>query len=268
MLSMKNLIPQIIGYLRNPRNLRFPLQMKIHSSALLALACLLLTGGCAMFGPAKPSAVQVDLGKLLNARVVITQKDGQLQLSDCALDRGDTSILITKSAAEVSQAGKLNPLPDSGFFAANAQHPDVQLPYGIVGGGPQVHRSPDSTETYTVPTPANDYRQMQLFFISAAGPTPLSVKLEYADGSSDQRTTLVPDFYFLLKPTDKDWFVLAADLGKVNSQAKMTESVHHFIHGFNLNPDPSKKLQKIEITKQDSKSVLNLFGVTGTLKTP
>jgi hypothetical protein len=241
--------------------------MKLNPSALLGLACVLLTGGCAVMHSAGPSAVQVDLGKLLNARVVITQKDGQLQMSDCALDRGDTSILITQSAAEVSKAGKLNPLPDSGFFAANNQHPDVQLPYGIVGGGPQVHRSPDQTETYTVPVPQNYYRQMQLFFISAAGPTPISVTLQYADGSSEQRTTVVPDFYFLLKPTDKDWFVLAADLGKVNSKGLMTESVHHFIHGFNLNPDPTKKLQGIEITKQDSKSVLNLFGVTGTLKT-
>jgi hypothetical protein len=240
--------------------------MKLRLLTLLGLACVLLTGGCAMFGPAKPSAVQVDLGQLLNARVVITQKDGQLQMMNHGLDHDD-SILITKSAAEVSHAGKLNPLPDSGFFAADTEHPDVQLPYGIVGGGPQVHRSPDKTETYTVPVPQNHYRQMQLFFISAAGPTPISVKLEYADGSSEQRTTLVPDFYFLLKPTDKDWFVLAADLGKVNSKGLMTESVHHFIHGFSLNPDPSKKLQSIAITKLDSKSVLNLFGVTGTLGT-
>ncbi|HSY43465.1 MAG TPA: hypothetical protein VK811_06105 [Candidatus Acidoferrum sp.] len=241
--------------------------MKLNPSALLGLLCILLIGGCAVFGPTKPSAVQVDLGKLLNARVVITQKDGQLQLADYALDRGDTSILITKSAAEVSEAGKLNPLPDSGFFAANNQHPDVQLPYGIVGGGPQVHRSPDQTETYLVPTPSNYYSQMQLFFISAAGPTPISVQLQYADGSSEQRTTVVPDFYFLLKPTDKDWFVLAADFGKVNRKGLMTESVHHFIDGFSLNPNPSKRLRGIEITKLDSKSVLNLFGATGTLKT-
>jgi hypothetical protein len=240
--------------------------MKLNPSALLAVFYVLLTGCCSVADSAGPSAVQVDLGKLLNARVVITQKAGQLQMADHGLDRGDGSILITKSAAEVSKAGKLNPLPDSGFFAANSEHPDVQLPYGIVDGGPQVHRSPDSTETYTVPTPPNYYRQMQLFFISAAGPTPMSVKLEYADGSSEQRTTVVPDFYFLLKPTDKDWFVLAADFGKVNRKGLMTESVHHFIHGFSLNPDPSKKLQNIEITKLDSKSVLNLFGVTGTLK--
>jgi hypothetical protein len=45
----------------------------------------------------------------------------------------------------------------------------------------------------------------------------------------------------------------------------MTESVHHYIHGFNLDPDPTKRLQQIEISKENSKSVLNLFGVTGKL---
>jgi hypothetical protein len=59
--------------------------------------------------------------------------------------------------------------------------------------------------------------------------------------------------------------LLAEDFGKVNLKAKMTESVHHYIHGFNLNPDPAKMLKQIEISKEDSGSVLNLFGVTGRL---
>jgi hypothetical protein len=239
--------------------------MKLHQSALAGVFYVLLTGCCAAADSAKPSAVQIDLGKLLNARVVFTQEDGQLQMADHSLDRGDSSVLITKSAAEVSQAGKLNPLPDSGFFAANTNHSDVQLPYATVGDGPQVHQTPDKTETYPVPVPPNHYIQMQLFLISAAGPTPISVKLEYADGSSDQRITRVPDFYFLPTTNDKDWFVLAEDFGKVNLKGKMTESVHHCIHGFNLNPDPAKVLQQIEISKEDSGSVLNLFGVTGSL---
>jgi hypothetical protein len=233
----------------------------------LAVACVsgLLTAGCALTHRGEPSAVQVDLGKLLDARVVITQADGHLQMADYSLDRGDSSVLITQSAAKISQAGRLNPLPDSGFFAANEQHPDVQLPYALAGSGPQVHRSPDKSETYSFAVPSRHYRQLQLFFISAAGPTPISVKLEHADGASGQRATLVPDFYFLLKPTDKDWFVLADDFGKVNKQGKMTESVHHFIHGFSLNPDSTRVLQQIEISKEDSKSVLNLFGATGRL---
>jgi hypothetical protein len=236
--------------------------MKIHQLAVMCVF-VLLAAGCATTHRGAASAVQVDLGKLLDARVIITQTAGQLQMADYSLDRGDSSVLITESAARISQAGKLNPLPDSGFFAANAQHPDVQLPYGLAGSGPQVHRSPDRSETYSFFVPSKHYRQMQLFLISAAGPTPISVKLDYTDGSSDRRVTQVPDFYYLPKPTDKDWFVLAANFGKANRKGLMTESVHHYIHGFDLDPDPTKQLQQIEITKQDSKSVLNLFGVTG-----
>lgn len=234
---------------------------------LLAAACMviLLAAGCATTPRGESSAVQIDLGKLLDARVVITQTAGQLQLADYSLDRGDSSVLITQSAAKISQAGQLNPLPDSGFFAANNQHPDVQLRYGLAGSGPQVHRSPDRSETYSFAVPCRHYRQLQLFFISAAGPTPISVKLQYAGGSFDQRTTQVPDFYFLPEPAGPDWFVLAADFGKVNRKGLMTESVHHYIHGFNLDPEPTKRLQQIEITKLDSKSVLNLFGATGRL---
>jgi hypothetical protein len=231
------------------------------------VAGIFLNGCCTLTCSQTPKAVQINISSLLNVRVVFTEHAGRLQPAGHSLDRGNASVLITESAAKLAKSGELNPLPDSGFFAANAEHPDVQLAYGIVGGEPQVHQSTDKTETYFISIPTNHYSQMQLFFISAAGSTPISVKLQYVDGSSEQRTTLVPDFYFLLKPTDKDWFVLAADFGKVNLKGRMTESVHHFIHGFNLNPDPVKVLQKIEITKLDSKSVLNLFGATGALKT-
>ncbi len=231
---------------------------------IFACAGILATGCCGLSVGTKPSAVQIDLGNLLNARVVTTRADGRLQLADHSLDRGHDSVLITKSGAEISQAGKLNPLPDSGFFAANDEHPDVQLPYGTAGDGPQVHQSADKTETYSLPIQANHYVQMQLYFISAAGPTPISVELQYADGSFGQRATEVTDFYFLPKTDVKDWFVLTGDFGKVNLKAKMTESVHHYIHGYNLNPDSTKVLRQIVITKENSGSVLNLFGATGT----
>ena len=238
--------------------------MKLQQLALAA-SVFFLTVFWAAADSGRPAAVQIDLAKLLNARVVFTQQDGRLQPADHSLDRGDSSVLITQSAAEISAAGKLNPLPDSGFFATNTNHPDVQLPYGTAGGGPQVHQSPDKAETYAVPVPPDHYMQMQLFLISAAGPTPILVKLLYADGSSDLRTTRVPDFYFLPKPADKGWFVLAEDFGKVNLKGKMTESVHHYIHGFNLYPDPARMLRQIEISKENSGSVLNLFGATGTV---
>jgi hypothetical protein len=241
--------------------------MKFHQVIFMALTGVLLNGCCSATRSAPQAAIQINISSLLNARVVFTEHAGRLQPTDHSLDRGNASVLITESAAKLAKSGELNSLPNSGFFAANAEHPDVQLPYATAGDGPQVHQSVEKTETFSVSVSPKHYAQMQLFFISAAGPTPISVKLQYADGSSEQQTTLVPDFYFFLKSTDKDWFVLAADFGKVNLKGRMTESVHHFIHGFSLNPDPVKVLQKIEITKLDSKSVLNLFGATGTLKT-
>jgi hypothetical protein len=233
---------------------------------LAMFACIASVQCSALADSTRPMAVQIDLGPLLNARVVFTQKDGRLQPADHSLDRGDSSVLITKSAAVISKAGQLNCLPDSGFFAANREHPDVQLAYGTAGDGPQVYQTTATTNTCPVPVPANHYAQLQLFFISAQGPTPISVKLSYTDGSSDKRSTTVPDFYWLLKDTDKGWFVLVGDFGKVNLKGLMTESVHHFIHGFNLDPDPAKVLQSVEITKKNSGSVLNLFGATGQLK--
>lgn len=211
----------------------------------------------------QPAGVQVDISKLLNARVVITEKDGALQLADHALDHGN-SILITAAAARLTSAGKLNPLSDSGVFPADDAHPDVRLPYAAAGDGPQVHRCDARTETISIPVPPGRYDKMQLFFISANGSTPISLVLHYSDGSSDKRKTVVPDFYFLLKPTDRGWFVLADDFGKVDAKGKMTEANHHFIDGFNADPDPAKELSAIDLTKEESKSVLNLFGVAGT----
>jgi hypothetical protein len=48
----------------------------------------------------------------------------------------------------------------------------------------------------------------------------------------------------------------------------MTETDHHYIHGFDFNPDPHEVLQQVELTKEKSGSVLNLFGLTGVLATP
>jgi hypothetical protein len=227
------------------------------------LFIFLLAGSCAAADP--DQIVQVNLDKLLNARVIITQKDGQLQLADHALDAG-SSILITKAAAEVSKAGQLNPLPSSSLIAANARHPEVKLHYADGNGGPQVCRISAHEETSACPVPPNHYKQMQAFFISAQGSTPIVVTLRYADGSAEQRATRVPDFFFLPKETDKGWFVLVDGFGKVDAKGHKTETDHHYVHGFDLNPDAGKILQQIEIHKEPSNSVLNLFALTGTVQ--
>jgi len=239
----------------------------IHGYFLIAVAvlCLPLPAFCAKdpFAVDKANTVQVDVAKLLNDRVIFTAQDGKLQPALHAVDSGDQSVLITEGAAVLAQSGTLTALPNNDLFAADKRHPAVKLHYAQPDGGPQVHRTTARTEAYEVALTGQRFRQLQLFFIGAQGETPLMVHIYYKQGKVGERTTTVPDFYFLPKVEDPRWFVLTGDLGKVNLAGKMTEATHHYLHGFDLNPDPTRGILKIEITKQDSGSVLNFFGATG-----
>ena len=230
---------------------------------IVILGLLTFSGPLQAAVPATQPGVQVDISSLLNARVIITAKDGTPQFADHSLDNAPKSILITASAADVTKAEKCVPLVDSGFFPANDRHPDVQLPYGKVGDGPQVYRSKESTETLHVTVPAEHYEQMQLFLISSMGATPLTVTLNYADGTSDERPMSIPDWFLKPNADDKTSFTLADNFGKVDMKGKTVEHDHHYIRGFNVDPDKSKVLKELVITKKPSKQVLTMFGITG-----
>jgi len=236
-----------------------------HLYAATAFLCLSLPGFCQKdpFATTKANNVQVDVSALLNDRVVFTEQNGKLQPALHSLDSGDSSALITEGAVAVAHSGTLTALPNSDLFAANGRHPAVKLHYAQVDGGSQVRRSTARTDTYEIPLAGQRFRQLQLFFASAQGETPLLVKIYYREGHVGERTTTVPDFYFLPKAEDPRWFVLTGDFGKVDLQGKMTEGTHHYLHGFDLNPDPTRHVVKIEVTKQDSGSVLNFFGAEG-----
>jgi len=232
----------------------FPWSLRISAALLLP----------AMMAAGQNTPVQIDVSSLLNDRVVFTQQGGQLQPAQHALDAGENSALITREAVAVAQSGDLTALPDSDLFTATSKHPAIKLHYAQ-SGGPQVHRSAARSESFSFDVPGQRYRRLQLFLISAQGETPLAVRLLYADGAIGQRTTSVPDYRSLPSNSDPRWFVLTGDFGTVNLHGKVTEAAHHYLHGFDLNPDPTKKLLKVEITKQDSGSVLSFFGATGLI---
>jgi len=223
-------------------------------AGLLALPCeAQRTGGAVM---------QVDVSAVLNDRVVFTVEDGKLDPALHAVDHGRKSVLITKGAAALADSGTLVSLPDSDLFAAIERHPEVKLHYAQAGS--QVRKITASTESFAFDVPSAKYSQMQMFFISAQGESPISVKLSYADGSSDERETTVPDFYFPKpKVDDPRWFILVDNFGKVDMDGKMTEKDHHYIHGLDVSPSPDKVLVKVELTKLASGSQLTFFGATG-----
>lgn len=208
-------------------------------------------------------ALQIDISDLLNGRVVLTAQGGQLQSAQQGLDNSADSRLITHSAAAMTQSGVMTTLPDNDLIGSNGRHPSIQLHYARLDG--QVHRIAAHAEAFHFEVPGQRYRRLQLFFISAGATTPLEVHLIYADGSNGKRNTTVPEFHTPPPTDDPRWFSLLSDLGTENAEGKATRGKPGFLHGFDLNPDPTKKLLKVEVLKLDSGSVLNFFAATGQI---
>ena len=227
-------------------------------SALLCAVSFAAASACAQSSAAP---VQIDISGLLNDRVVVTAQGGQLQPAQHGLDSTANSALITHSAAAV--AGNLTGLPDNGQFSGNDRHPTIQLRYARSDGGPQVHRAISRNESIRVEVPGHRYRRLQLFLISSHGTTPLEVHMIYEDGTNGKRNTIAPEFHSAAPSDDPRWFVLASGLSAVALDGKAAGSGSGNLFGFDLNPDPTKKLVRVEMVRQDTGSVLTFFGAAG-----
>jgi hypothetical protein len=246
-----------------------PIAAAVPRSALLLAAALL--GACSPrpdVAIGAPETIQIDLGALLTSRLVITADRSDVQLpSPDQRVRPHPALMITATAAGLAHVS-CRTLPDSGVFPATADHPTVTLPYGVVGTGMQVRMSDARTDTYTVPVPPGRYASFQLYLLSNNGRTPMTLVLRYADGSVDQRTTTVMDWFNPPGSSDPGWVVLAGDLGKVTATAELAEHDHHFINGFDVRPDGAKVLTAIDLTKNASSTELFLFGAAGVRTSP
>ena len=211
--------------------------------------------------PATAATLQIDLGPLLNARVVTTLSDGRLVPWTDALDNAGSGE-ATRSAA--LRMGDANPraLPDDGSFAATARHPRVRLHFSDARDtGDQVHRSV-GRDDFKIAVPPTHYRQLWIFCMSGLGKSLLTVTLSYADGTSVRERLTVPDWYFAAPDNDPRLCNLAGDLGKWGKDNRMMEKDHHYLVGIDLAPDARRTLTGVRIEKGDS-GVLTLWGVTG-----
>ena len=110
-------------------------------------------------------AVQVDVSKLLNARVVTTLTGGQVIPLQINIDGAGG---VATQAAATSLNGKAETaVPDDGTFPANADHPEVVLHFSNADGtGFQVRRMPQEEE-FSFDVPPKNYAKMILCFTAA-----------------------------------------------------------------------------------------------------
>jgi len=206
--------------------------------------------------------VQIDAQDVFNMRPINTMVNGKLVPMNNNIDGAGG--IATKSAAKAAGSDDPRSMPDDGKFAANDKHPEVIFSYATDDGRKNLARKSQGEDEFIVTVPLKNYAKLFLFFASGAGPSKIHVDLKYQDGSLESRSMEVPDWFWELKPDDKDRCYIAPDLSKW-SPDKMLEKDHHFIFGLNVNPAPDKTLVKIRI-KKAAPGIMAFFGGTGLTK--
>ena len=203
--------------------------------------------------------IQIDASDAFNTRTISTAVGGKLVPMRDNIDGAGG--VATASAAATFGAPDPHALPDDGKFPATDKHPDIVMPYAKDDGASNQARRSAGGDAYVLSVPAKRYGKLFLFLSSGQGPSNLEIKLKYTDHTIETRTAVVPDWYWDLKPDDKDWCYVATDLSKWGPD-KMLEKSHHSIFGLDIHPNPGKVLEKILVSKADA-GIMVFYGATG-----
>ena len=215
----------------------------------------LLTTGFTQAG----EVLQFDTLDVFNTRVISTVVGGQLLPLKNDIDGAGG--VATTSAAGIQGPADPHALPDDGKFPATDRHPAIVLPYAKDDAkAPQVRRCTGG-DAFVLTVPVHLYGKFFLLLSSGQGASHLKIKMRYTDHTTDTRTADVPDWFWELKPEDRDWSYVATNLSKWGPD-KMLEKDHHSIFALDLHPDPTKTLEKILVSKADP-GIMVFYGATG-----
>jgi len=213
--------------------------------------------------------VQFDVTSAFNADVIVnTDPDPPTPFDEDndPIDdpgAGGNFALLTQSAAAVGCPTPVG-LPDNGSFAANADHPNVQLAYNNASSGNNARRSPSfSTDTYSFNVLAAMYFDVHLFFTAGNGTAQASITLNYSTGAPVTTSFIVQDWFNTpLAPN----YALFDGGDRIPPDAPFTceDSNTTAIFGRSFAADPTRILQSVTIQRTDvGTAVMSFFGATG-----
>jgi len=202
---------------------------------------------------------------LLTGRAVTTLTDGKLVPWTKGIDgAGRADGYMTLEAAVVNGDKEARALPGDGCFKATHRHPLVTLNFTNADGKSPQTLGVEGAGEFSFGVRVGRYQRMMVILTSAEGPSLLRVQLGYADGTSERREVLLPDYYNDAPAGDPNIFSLATNLAKWNASGRMAEADHHFIHGVDLHPDARKELVSVQVRKT-APGYLVFWGATGVM---
>jgi hypothetical protein len=199
--------------------------------------------------------VQFDVTSELLHDTIVNNGAGALDTIQTAIDGSDFKLMTQSAARMFSSAGV--GLPDDAFFAANAQHPNIQLHWNNNDDGLN-SRFMNAGESFTFPVPATTYGQVQVYGLSTEGSSTLQFTLAYSDGTSDSRLITFVDWFNDPAPFGQFYIIDGMDRYAASYVAARDPA----ITGVNLSPNSAKTLTSVTVA-QPTTSFFVFLGALG-----
>jgi hypothetical protein len=222
---------------------------------------VLLAGLCASASFAHAGVVQLDLAPVYNI-------DGVANIGDASqspLDQpnaGGNFVFLTQSLATSRVGASGNGLADSGLYAADELHPEIQLGYGLNPDGNNVLQFAGSGPVnFTLA--AGFYQEIHVAAMTGGGNSFLNLMLHYADGSEMTRTAFVNDWYNDFSAS-ADAYYLANSLDRISANGAVYENANDpALFGHRFLVDGSRRLLSFDFVASGTSVFeprLNIFG--------
>lgn len=229
----------------------------------MKLLKVLIAGLCASASFAHAGVLHLNLDPLYNIDGVANIGDN----SQAALDQpnaGGNFVFLTQSLATSVVGASGNGLADSGLYAADEFHPEIQLGYGLNPDGNNVLQFA-GTGPVNFALPAGFYKEIHVAAMTGGGNTFLNLVLHYADGSETTDTAYVNDWYNDFSASAAAYY-LANSLDRISADGSVYENADDpglFGHRFLV--DGSRKLLSIDFVASGTSTFeprMNIFGAT------
>ena len=224
---------------------------------------LLLAGLCASASFAHAGVLQLDLSDLYNIDGVANVGDA----SQSPLDQpnaGGNFVFMTQSLATARAGAGGNGLLDSGRYAANEFHPEMQLGYGSNPDGNNVLQFAGSgPASFTLP--AGFYKEIHVAAMTGGGNSLLNLMLHYDDGDETSSTLFVHDWYNDPTP-GADTYYLINSLDRISADLSVYEDANDpALFGYRFVVDGSRRLVGMDFVASGTSIFeprMNILGAT------
>jgi hypothetical protein len=237
--------------------------MSIYGVSLMKLVRIFLAGLCAFAPLAHAGVVQLNLAPLYNIDGVANPGDA----SQSPLDQpnvGGNYVFLTQSLATSRVGASGNGLLDSGLYAADDYHPEMQLGYGLNPNGNNVLQFA-GTGPVSLSIAAGYYREIHVAAMTGGGNSFLTLLLHYADGDVASRTAFVGDWYNDFGPSAEDYYI-DNGLDRISADLSSYENANDpALFGYRFLTDETRQLLGIDFIAQGTSRFeprMNILGAT------